>query len=53
MKSILEINVCIDAVILDAIKLASDKRNGIMAFAYEFIDLDVVSTNAHVGSGSF
>ena len=36
MKSILEINVSIDAVILDAIKLASDKWNGIMAFAYEF-----------------
>ena len=52
MECILEIYVGIDAVILDAIKLASDKWNGIMSLAYELINLDVVSTDANIGSCS-
>ena len=50
MECILEIYVGIDAVILNAIKLASDEWDGVMAFAYKLIDLDLVSTDANIGS---
>jgi hypothetical protein len=52
MECILEIYVGIDAVILDAIKLASDKWDGIVAFAYKLIDFDIVSTDANIWSCS-
>ena len=46
MESILEINIGICAVVLDAIKLTADERNRVMTFSYGLVDFDIISADA-------
>ena len=49
MEGVLEVNVCIDAVVLNAIKLAANEGYGVAALSDEFVDADVVSTDPYIG----
>ena len=53
MEGILEVNVCIDAVVLNAIKLAADEGYRVMALLDEFVDADIVTTDPYVGWSGF
>ena len=44
MEGILEVNIGVDTVVLNAIKLTSDVWNWIVSLPYELVDAYVVST---------
>ena len=46
VKGVLEVNIGVYTVVLDAVELASNEGYGIVTFADEFVDTNIVSTDA-------
>ena len=51
VKGVLEVNIGVYTVVLDAVELASNEGYRIVTFADEFVDANVVSTDEFVDGG--